>query len=370
MASRWMMGRPHMVALQLRLRPLPNREPLSHTRQCQVWRNHGGLVEALLEAGADPNTRDSESGWSSLHKALYWGHLRLAAMLLAADALPDLPDWQGRGPLDLLSAELRQYLAPGGPGDVFAFGSGANYCLGTGSTRPELHPTRVEGLHDAQAAALSASKFHSCALTLDGQLYTWGWGRGGRLGHPEAHVHSGESAVIAPRLVAALGRRAVTAVAAAKHHTVLCTAAGEVFTFGSNRYGQLGYAGDTQPTPKRVAALRGTRIVVLAAANKHSVAVSVGGEVFTWGGNAVGQLGYGSVGEWPMRGRGRRPNDCLLLRCSLLMCPVTCPFFSHTDSTSNAAPRLVEAMKGRRVVMAAAAKRHTLVLTAEGEVYT
>lgn len=70
-------------------------------------------------------------------------------------------------------------------------------------------------------------------------------------GHPEAHIHSGESAVITPRLVTGLGRRQVLAVAAAKHHTVFCTTAGEVYTMGSNRHGQLGYAVDTQPTPRR-----------------------------------------------------------------------------------------------------------------------
>lgn len=54
------------------------------------------------------------------------------------------------------------------------------------------------------------------------------WHAGWRAGHPEAHIHSGESAVIAPRLVAGLGKRQVAAVAAAKHHTVFCTATGEV----------------------------------------------------------------------------------------------------------------------------------------------
>lgn len=44
--------------------------------------------------------------------------------------------------------------------------------------------------------------------------------------------------------------------------------------------------------------------------------------------------------------------------------------YGTSDSTSNAAPRLVEAMRGKPVVAAAAAKRHTLVLTASGEVYT
>ena len=33
-----------------------------------------------------------------------------------------------------------------------------------------------------QVVLLSAAKFHSAALTEEGQLYTWGWGRGGRLG--------------------------------------------------------------------------------------------------------------------------------------------------------------------------------------------
>jgi inhibitor of Bruton tyrosine kinase len=58
--------------------------------------------------------------------------------------------------------------------------------------------------------------------------------------------------VIAPRAVAGLGRKRVIAVAAGKHHTVAVTSAGEVFTWGSNRDGRLGYSAiDTQATPRR-----------------------------------------------------------------------------------------------------------------------
>lgn len=44
----------------------------------------------------------------------------------------------------------------------------------------------------------------------------------------------------------------VVAVAAAKHHTLVLTSAGEVWSFGNNRDGKLGYANpDTQPVPRK-----------------------------------------------------------------------------------------------------------------------
>lgn len=297
-------------------------------------------MRALLDAGADVNVPDKESGWTPLHRALYWGNLRAAVMLMNHGASIVATDWQGRIATDLISAELKDVLvhseATVTHGDVFSWGSGTNYALGTGCTDVALGPCRIETLHGERVVALAAGKFHSAAVTADGRLMTWGWGHGGRLGHPEAHIHCGESAVIAPRIVSVLERKVVTSIAVAKHHTLLCTSNGECYSMGSNRYGQLGVAGiDTQPLPKKIANLRGRFIISVAAANKHSAAVSSSGDVFTWGANTLGQLGYGT-----------------------------------SDSITNVTPRLVEAMKGRTVLAVAAAKRHTLVLTTEGEVLT
>lgn len=97
--------------------------------------------------------------------------------------------------------------------------------------------------------------------------------------------------------------------------------------------GQLGYASvDTQPTPRRVSSLK-AKIVAVAAANKHTAVVADVGEVFTWGCNKEGQLGYGT-----------------------------------SNSSSNNTPRLVEYLKGRVFIGVAAAKCHTIVLGADGEV--
>ncbi|KAJ0966364.1 hypothetical protein J5N97_027502 [Dioscorea zingiberensis] len=304
-----------------------------------TWRNHVPMVKRLLAAGADPNARDGESSWSSLHRALHFGHLAVASVLLQYGASLSLEDSKYRTPVDLLSGPVSQIIGSGLDSvatEVYSWGSGTNYQLGTGNAHVQKLPGKVDALHGSYIKIIAASKFHSVAVTAGGELYTWGFGRGGRLGHPEFDIHSGQAAVITPRKVTyCLGARRVRAVAAAKHHTVIATEHGDVFTWGSNREGQLGYTSvDTQPTPRRVSSLR-EKIVAVAAANKHTAAVAESGEVFTWGCNKEGQLGYGT-----------------------------------SNSASNSTPRLVEYLKGKVLKGVSAAKYHTIVLGSDGEVFT
>ncbi|KAF5471959.1 hypothetical protein F2P56_008716 [Juglans regia] len=304
-----------------------------------TWRNHIPIVRRLLAVGADPDARDGESGWSSLHRALHFGHLAVASILLQSGASITLEDSKGRMPVDLLSGPVLQVVCDEHNSvttEVYSWGSGANYQLGTGNEHIQKLPCKVDTLHGSLIMLISAAKFHSVAVSTQGEVYTWGFGRGGRLGHPDFDIHSGQAAVITPRQVTSgLGSRRVRAIAAAKHHTVAATEGGEVFTWGSNREGQLGYTSvDTQPTPRRVSSLK-SKIVAVAAANKHTAVVSATGEVFTWGCNREGQLGYGT-----------------------------------SNSASNYTPRVVEYLKGKFFKGVAAAKYHTVVLGADGEVYT
>lgn len=50
--------------------------------------------------------QDGESGWSSLHRALHFGHLAVAGILLKSDASVAIEDSKSRTPVDLLSGPV------------------------------------------------------------------------------------------------------------------------------------------------------------------------------------------------------------------------------------------------------------------------
>jgi alpha-tubulin suppressor-like RCC1 family protein len=96
------------------------------------------------------------------------------------------------------------------------------------------------------------------------------WGTGGE----------GDEAV--PRLIEALNHVVVKHVAAGGYHSMVLTRDGDVFTWGWGSHGQLGHGntGD-QLVPKRVEGL--TNVTDIAAGDYHGTAVGEGGAVYTWG---------------------------------------------------------------------------------------
>ena len=157
------------------------------------------------------------------------------------------------------------------------------------------------------AVHVAASAHHTLVLTRDGEMYSCGLGKGGRLGtgHEKSLPH--------PAHIAALSRHVVTHCAAAENHSLCCTRDGQVFAWGSNRFGQItsssSHNNHFKPgqdknsnqnghnstamftTPKRVEELRNIKCILVAAGEKHSVALTRDGQVYTWGDNASGQLG-------------------------------------------------------------------------------
>ncbi|KAI0396635.1 hypothetical protein F5Y17DRAFT_418997 [Xylariaceae sp. FL0594] len=140
------------------------------------------------------------------------------------------------------------------------------------------------------------SKLHSAILTTDpfSNLYISGLGRGGRLGLGDENTKLSFTPV-----QGGLHDKRVTQVALGQNHTMAVTSTGELWSWGSNSYSQLGYTlpppakPDEEPmstSPRQVfGPLKKEKVLGVAASSIHSVA-HTGSSLFCWGKN-VGQLG-------------------------------------------------------------------------------
>ena len=98
-----------------------------------------------------------------------------------------------------------------------------------------------------------------------------------------------------PRLITMLTGQIVRMISAGVNHTLAITDRGDLFSWGSDRFGQLGYggsdAGKGSFIPKKVENLKKSVVVAIAAGDSHSVCFTDSGEIYTWGCNKEGQLG-------------------------------------------------------------------------------
>lgn len=86
-------------------------------------------------------------------------------------------------------------------------------------------------------------------------------------------------------------------VAAGENHTLALSQSGQVYSWGSNSFGQLAqsvktFTHESRLAPKRVDAFRGMVMADIAASGCHSAAIGgENGALYTWGSNKKGQLG-------------------------------------------------------------------------------
>jgi alpha-tubulin suppressor-like RCC1 family protein len=123
---------------------------------------------------------------------------------------------------------------------------------------------------------------HACALLEEGRVRCWGESREGQAGVLSARVRAD-----APVEVSELP--SVRALSAGARHTCAQTEAGEVWCWGANTRGQLGFgpfAGG--PHPQRVEL---GEVTSVASGRSHSCAVLLGGAVACWGDNRRRAIG-------------------------------------------------------------------------------
>ncbi len=116
-------------------------------------------------------------------------------------------------------------------------------------------PTVLPMPHGTRVQCVSVGWDHVLVLTETGEVLSFGWGGHGRLGHG-LNVNTRRK----PKVIEALRGVRVVAIAAGMHHTMVLTDEGKVLSFGNGHNGTLGHGDEAvQCVPKVIADLRALR---------------------------------------------------------------------------------------------------------------
>jgi alpha-tubulin suppressor-like RCC1 family protein len=364
-----------------------------HRAASSTTKNAISFALALIEHPLiDLYAQDIESGWTALHRSLYFGNVTIARAIIERDrrdpngpggtthsragkSVIKIKDREGNSPFDVYNATIARRALPchiekvrsfdnaedddestldeqkhiaradsySVNGDeIFLWGSSKNHSLGFADGDDRQHPEKItlkrpdhllfrfyhEYLESVQNSDeppycrvsrsvpktlkelpslilnrpiivqdIALSKFHSAILTTDPEanLYICGFGPGGRLGTGDEVTRFTYTCIEE----GGLAGKKVLAVALGQNHTLAVSSEGEVFSWGNNVYGQLGYSLPRPtmnneeplcPIPRQLfGPLKRETIVGVAASAIHSVA-HTSTSLFTWGKNE-GQLG-------------------------------------------------------------------------------
>lgn len=401
------------------------------------------FAQALIDHPlTDLYLQDLENGWTALHRAFYFGNITIARAILERDAenalghggtgivqrnvgLIKIKDREGHGPLDLYAATIKdRTLRPESEGrpragsiagsederngvdhtggdeeeerrgsliathniggdELYTFGSNRNITLGFGNEDDRQFPERIalkrpehllqrfyreyledyektwgpfdqsvlEGPRSNLANSLPVdsipwairskpiiiqdvhmSKLHTVVLTTDPEsnLYMCGHGPGGRLGTGDERTRFNLVCIEG----GALTGKKVATVALGQNHSLALSEEGEIFSWGNNGFGQLGYAlpktsrddeDPIQTSPRQIfGPLKRELVIGVAASRIHSVA-HTSSSLYTFGKNE-GQLGIVD-------------SDARSLETQVIPRKVAASLFSHAISSVSAADK-------------------------------
>lgn len=148
-----------------------------------------------------------------------------------------------------------------------------------------------------QVKEVAAGSFHSLALTTEGDLFSWGWNNQGQLGMGPLELRPN---IPYPSSVFYFRQRInvnIVKVAAGFSHSAAVDSSGNLYTWGSNKYGQLGL-GDyaMRRFPELVTGFVDSRgatytVVDIKCGLYHCLALDNAGQIWSFGSNSRGQLG-------------------------------------------------------------------------------
>ncbi|KAH0452377.1 hypothetical protein IEQ34_019676 [Dendrobium chrysotoxum] len=151
---------------------------------------------------------------------------------------------------------------------LFTWGDGDEYRLGHGDKEARLVPTCVASLIDYNFHQLACGHNITIALSTSGHVFTMGRSMYGELGNPQ--FDGKVPCLVQDRLVGEL----VEEIACGSHHVVVLTSRSEVYSWGRGANGRLGH-GDTddRKTPILVEALKDRHVKSISCGSNFTACI-------------------------------------------------------------------------------------------------
>ena len=168
-------------------------------------------------------------------------------------------------------------------GSLYTWGYNGHHQLGNGKSGRSTTPVKIMD----NVAYVSLGEFHSAAVTTDGSLYTWGENRYGQLGNGTKNDSFVPKKIMDNVAYVSLGY----------NHSAAITTDGSLYMWGENIWGQLGNGERGAASVSRSPVKIMDHVVCVSLGYIHSAAITEDGSLYTWGDNRYGQLGNGTEND-------------------------------------------------------------------------
>ncbi|XP_058465564.1 probable E3 ubiquitin-protein ligase HERC2 [Malaya genurostris] len=268
-------------------------------------------------------------------------------------------------------------------GKLYACGEGTNGRLGLGHNNnvPTPRPVPILNQYVVKKVTVHSGGKHAMALTLDGKVFSWGEGEDGKLGH------GNRMTLEKPKLIESLRTKRIRDIACGSSHSAAITSSGELYTWGLGEYGRLGHGDNcTQLKPKQVTALQGHRVVQVACGSRdaQTLCLTEEGLVFSWGDGDFGKLGRGGSEGCSIPHQVERLNGVgvLQIECGAQFSLALTKSgevwtwgkgdyyrLGHGTDQHVRKPTPIQGLRGKKVIHVAVGALHCLAVTDNGQVF-
>ncbi|ERN17078.1 uncharacterized protein LOC18445411 [Amborella trichopoda] len=273
-------------------------------------------------------------------------------------------------------------------GEVFCWGEERNGRLGHKIDMDVSHPKVVESLSSLDIESVACGEYHTCALTDSGELYTWGGSS------PCEELSGNKSQWFTRKVLGPVEGISISGISCGAWHTAVVSTSGQLFTYGDGSFGTLGH-GDLKNyfQPREVESLKGLRVKWVACGSWHTAAIvdiiadhsrdnlnpgTHCGKLFTWGDSDKGRLGHQDKERklLPTCVASLVEHDFVQVACgealtiSLTSLGKVCTMGAFALAEGKSASVVEGKLNEEFVKMISCGSYHVAVLTSEGEVYT